>query len=54
MLTLKLFDSLLSIKNHSNDSELRNWANIEYKKDADFAYHHIKEHGVAPRLENNR
>lgn len=54
MLTLKLFDSLLSLRSHHKDSELRNWASIEYKKDADFAYHHIKTYGSAPNLETDR
>lgn len=49
MITLKLFDSLLSLRRRSHrDSELHNWASIEYKKDAEFAYQHIKKHGVAP------
>jgi len=51
MLTLKLFDGwarLLTTKHSDND--LATWARIEYKKDSVYAYHHMLEHGVAPRF----
>lgn len=51
MLTLKLFDALTSSrKSNFKDRDLRAWANIEYKNDADFAFNYIKEHGFAPSV----
>jgi hypothetical protein len=51
MLTLKLFDGLTkTIKHNMSDRDLATWARIEYKHDADYAYFHMKEHGVAPSL----
>lgn len=32
----------------AHDSDLKNWANIEYKKDAVYAFNYIKEHGQTP------
>lgn len=49
MLTLKLFDGLVaSNKLRMNDHDLRTWARIEYKKDAEFAYNYMLENGIAP------
>ncbi len=51
MLTLKLFDALVSPRvSGMTESELKTWARIEYKNDADFAYHYMKEHGKMPNV----
>ena len=51
MLTLRLFDSLTKITRPTmSDKDLSTWARIEYKKDAEYAYFHMKQYGVAPRL----
>jgi hypothetical protein len=51
MLTLRLFDSLTKItKPTMSDKELAVWARTEYKKDAEYAYFHMKQYGVAPKL----
>lgn len=51
MLTLRLFDGLTKSARHSeSDKELATWARTEYKADADYAYFHMKQYGVAPRL----
>jgi hypothetical protein len=38
----------------SNDADIRRWAEIEYKKDSEFAYNHIIYHGCTPDLKLNR
>lgn len=49
MLTIKLFDSWLrGLALSPADKDLETWARIEYKKDSTFAYHYMREHGVAP------
>jgi hypothetical protein len=51
MLTLKLFDGWVrSLAPRPADKDLETWARIEYKKDSTFAYHHMKEFGVAPSM----
>jgi hypothetical protein len=51
MLTLRLFDSLTkNTKPTMTDKELAVWARTEYKKDAEYAYFHMKQYGVAPKL----
>lgn len=51
MLTLKLFDALVSPRvSGMTESELKTWARIEYKNDADFAYNYMKEHGKMPNV----
>jgi hypothetical protein len=51
MLTLRLFDGLTKITRPTmSDKDLSTWARIEYKKDAEYAYFHMKQYGVAPRL----
>jgi hypothetical protein len=51
MLTLKLFDSITkNTKNTMSDRDLATWARTEYKADAEYAYFHMKQYGVAPRL----
>ena len=51
MLTLRLFDGLIKTAHRSeSDKELATWARTEYKSDADYAYFHMKQYGVAPRL----
>ena len=32
-----------------HDDLIRHWAQVEYKKDWEYAYHHMREHGSAPR-----
>lgn len=46
MLTLKFFQSLFT--SGPNDRDLRSWARIEFKSDAEYAYNHMKEYGMAP------
>lgn len=50
MLTIKLFDGWLRglALRPAADKDLETWARIEYKKDSTFAYHYMREHGVAP------
>ena len=31
------------------DDMIRHWAQIEYKKDWQYAYHHIRDNGSAPK-----
>ncbi len=51
MLTLKLFDALVGSPNtRIKDNELRTWARIEYKYDAEYAYNYMIEKGTAPNL----
>jgi hypothetical protein len=51
MLTLRLFDSLTkTVKQPMPDKELAIWARTEYKADAEYAYFHMKQYGVAPKL----
>lgn len=51
MLTLKLFEGWIkSLRPMPSDSDLQAWARIEYKKDSVFAYHYMREHGVAPSM----
>lgn len=51
MLTLKLFDGLVSPRrSRMTDHELRTWARIEYKNDAEYAYNYMVETGRAPML----
>lgn len=32
-----------------HQEELRRWAEVEYKKDANWAYNHMMEYGIPPR-----
>lgn len=48
MLTLKFFQSLFQTFSGPADHDLRTWARIEFKRDAEYAYTHMKEFGVAP------
>jgi len=48
MLTLRFFQSLFSTG--TPDRDLRAWARIEFKADAEYAYNHIKEYGHAPAI----
>lgn len=51
MLTTKLFEGWLrGLKPMPSDVDLQTWARIEYKKDSTYAYHYIREHGVAPSI----
>jgi hypothetical protein len=51
MLTIKLFDALVgSRKTRMKDHDLRTWARIEYKNDAEFAYNYMVENGTSPSL----
>ena len=53
MFTLKLFEGLLKVRSsRMSDRDLATWARIEYKNDAEFAYNHMKETGVAPTMSN--
>lgn len=36
------------------DADIRRWAEIEYKKDSDFAYNHMIQYGIMPDLKLNR
>jgi len=36
------------------DSDIRRWAEIEYKKDASFAYNYMLQNGSMPDLKLNR
>lgn len=48
---MKFFDGWNSLfKNSRVDRDLQNWARIEYKHDAEFAYHHMLRYGVAPSI----
>jgi hypothetical protein len=38
----------------ARDADIRRWAEIEYKKDADFAYNYMTQHGFMPDLKLNR
>jgi hypothetical protein len=37
-------------KNKKENKELKAWARIEYKYDAEYAYHHMITHGFAPSI----
>jgi hypothetical protein len=37
-------------KHNTSNSDLRTWAKIEFKNEANYAYYHVKEFGVAPTL----
>lgn len=52
MLTLKLFDGFLRLNKRSNstDAAIMTWAKLEFKNDANYAFFHMKEYGVAPNL----
>lgn len=51
MLTLKLFEGWIKgLKPQPSDADLQAWARIEYKKDSTYAYHYIRDHGVAPSI----
>lgn len=45
MLTINFFDSLRTILSRPHDNDIRRWANIEYKNDAEYAYTQMKENG---------
>lgn len=48
MFTTKFFNGFLSFARTAKDTDLQAWAKIEYKQDADYAFHYMKEHGFAP------
>lgn len=50
MLTLKLFDGLVSKKRIKANNDLQTWARIEYKHDSEYAYNYMLEFGVAPTI----
>ena len=51
MFTIKLFDGWVrGLSRRPDNKDLETWARIEYKKDSTFAYHYIREHGVAPNM----
>lgn len=47
---MNFFNGLKDIMSNkdAHRNELRTWATIEYKKDAEFAYNYMLNHGVAP------
>ncbi len=46
---MKFFEGWLSLfKRGKTNTELQNWARIEYKSDSDFAYNYMIAHGTAP------
>lgn len=48
---MKFFEGWISIFNNKTmNRELQNWARIEYKSDAEFAYHHMITYGRAPTI----
>lgn len=49
---MKFFEGWISLfrKDTLHDSDLKTWARIEYKHDAEFAYNHMKEFGLAPTI----
>ena len=51
MLTLKLFEGMVSTRRtRINNHDLRTWARIEFKNDAEYAYNYMLENGTAPSL----
>lgn len=38
----------------AKDADIRRWAEIEYKKDSDFAYNHMINYGHMPDLKLTR
>ena len=40
--------------NKAREADIRRWADIEYKKDSDFAYNHMMQHGFMPDIKVNR
>lgn len=51
MFTLKLFDGWLqNVARKPRDKDLETWARIEYKKDSEYAYNYMREHGVSPSI----
>lgn len=48
MFTTRFFKSFLAIARTVQDADLQAWAKIEFKRDADYAFHYMKEHGCAP------
>lgn len=48
---MKFFEGWVEIFNNKKiDRDLQNWARIEYKNDAEFAYDHMLKYGIAPSL----
>lgn len=48
---MKFFEGWIGLfRNKRVDRDLQNWARIEYKHDAEFAYNHMLTHGVAPTV----
>jgi hypothetical protein len=51
MFTLKLFEGWTkNMARASRDKDLETWARIEYKKDSEYAYNYIREHGIGPSV----
>ena len=52
---MKFFEGWVSLFKRSKvNTELQNWARIEYKSDSDFAYNYMIAHGIAPSSRNFR
>lgn len=48
---MKFFEGWVGLfRNKKVDRDLQNWARIEYKKDSEFAYHHMVTFGTAPDI----
>jgi hypothetical protein len=46
---MKFFEGWVSLfKRGGNNTEIQNWARIEYKTDSDFAYNYMITYGTAP------
>ena len=46
---MKFFEGWVSLfKSKKVDKDLQNWARIEYKHDAEFAYNYMITNGTAP------
>jgi len=50
MFTMKLFDGLVGNKNGMTEQELKTWARLEYRNDAEYAYTYMKEYGKMPQM----
>ena len=51
MLSLKLFEGwVANMGRSSRDKDLEAWARIEFKKDSEYAYNYIREHGISPSV----
>jgi hypothetical protein len=48
MFTTQFFKGFVAMARTARDTDLQAWAKIEFKRDAEYAFHYMKEHGHAP------